>query len=78
MAQRIIQVRVTVEVEDKPSYDLLQRLVTDETLLKVGGQMLGALKPVGAVLEATVAVCVPKGNEWEPEVVFNLTRRTND
>jgi hypothetical protein len=79
MAQRVIEVRLTVEVDgNEMSHELLQRLVANDAVLKTTGEVLVALRRLTTVLEATVKVTPPEGQaELGPDVVLNLMRRAN-
>jgi len=79
MAQRVIEVRINVEVDgNEMSAQLLQRLVENTVLVKAGGEALAALRPIATVLDATLRV-TPAGGQAEigPECEVNLTRRPN-
>lgn len=80
MAQRVIEVRVNIEVDgNEMSAQLLQRLVENTPLVKAAGEVLIALRPLGTVLEAVMKVTSGHGQqEMGPEVELNLMRHTDD
>jgi hypothetical protein len=79
MAQRIIEVRIMVEVDgDEISVQLLQRLMDSATLMKASAAALAAVLPIATLLEATLKVTPAWGQpEIGPECVVNLMRQAN-